>query len=83
MDTIMTKLGFIDVSSLIDRGIDRLGNWLAELFEEWTSFEIRYAHQQMKRKTRKQLLNMDEQMLKDIGITREEAEKEANRGFWD
>ena len=32
---------------------------------------------------RRELLALDERMLKDIGITRAEAEREADRPFWD
>lgn len=34
-------------------------------------------------KSRKQLLGLSEAQLRDIGITRAQADKEANRGFWD
>lgn len=34
-------------------------------------------------KTRKDLLNLSDEQLKDIGITKVQAEFEANRGFWD
>lgn len=33
--------------------------------------------------TRQDLLEMDERMLKDIGLTRREAEQEAGRAPWD
>lgn len=35
------------------------------------------------RRERQRLLDLDEHMLKDIGITREQAEKEAARWMWD
>jgi len=34
-------------------------------------------------KTRKELLNLSDDQLKDIGVTKREALKEANRDFWD
>ena len=33
--------------------------------------------------TRRQLAAMDQRMLADIGISRAEAQEEANRAFWD
>ena len=33
--------------------------------------------------SRRHLAAMDDRMLKDIGITRYDAQIEANRGFWD
>ena len=32
---------------------------------------------------RRRLLALDERMLKDIGLSRSDAEREAHRGFWD
>lgn len=32
---------------------------------------------------RRRLLALDERMLKDIGLSRSDAEREARRGFWD
>ncbi len=34
-------------------------------------------------RTRKELLNLSESQLNDIGRTKEQAQKEANRDFWD
>ncbi len=34
-------------------------------------------------RSRKQLLELDERILRDIGVSRGEAEREAGRGFWD
>lgn len=34
-------------------------------------------------RTRKQLKHLDARMLRDVGITREEADAEASKHFWD
>ncbi len=41
--------------------------------------EVRRARQ----KTRKELLDLSDEQLKDIGISKAQALNEANRGFWD
>ena len=33
--------------------------------------------------TRKELLNLTDEQLKDVGITKAQAKHEGNRGFWD
>ncbi|QBF31710.1 DUF1127 domain-containing protein [Thalassococcus sp. S3] len=40
-----------------------------------TEWHIRY-------RTRKDLTHLDAHLLRDIGLTREEAQREANRAFW-
>ena len=34
-------------------------------------------------RTRKELLDLSDEQLKDIGITQSQRNEEANRGFWD
>jgi uncharacterized protein YjiS (DUF1127 family) len=46
-------------------------------WREWLSAMLRAME------TRRYLVEMDERMLKDIGITRSEALEEANRAPWD
>lgn len=38
---------------------------------------------QERRRTRRALANMDDHILKDIGVTRPQAQKESLRPFWD
>lgn len=53
-------------------------------FENSTSKTVGEFDQRLERqRTRKQLLNLDERQLRDIGITRAQAETEAKRDFWD
>jgi len=41
------------------------------------------AHMWRKRRERQQLLDLDEHLLKDIGITRQQAEKESAKWMWE
>jgi uncharacterized protein YjiS (DUF1127 family) len=50
----------------------RTSGWLAWLAEAVRAIE-----------TRRNLVGMDDRMLKDIGVSRGEAEEEANRAPWD
>ena len=40
-------------------------------------------HQLERRRSRKALLEMSDEMLKDIGLSRSDADGEARRPFWD
>lgn len=42
----------------------------------------RLQHRLQKARSRKQLLTLSEAQLKDIGVTREQAVREARKGFW-
>ena len=54
-------------------GLERIMNNISD------ELEVRRARQ----RTRKELLDLSEEQLKDIGISKAQALKEANRGFWD
>ena len=53
----------------------------------WGQYLVRFAHYFLTSldvaRQRKQLLALDESALKDIGISRTDALREANRDFWD
>ncbi len=53
----------------------------------WGQYIVRFAHYFLTSldvaRQRKQLLTLDERTLKDIGISRTDALREANRHFWD
>jgi len=57
-------------------GVRSLGQYLAR-FTHYFLTSLDVARQ------RKQLLALDESALKDIGISRTDALREANRDFWD
>ncbi|RUR31948.1 DUF1127 domain-containing protein [Vreelandella andesensis] len=42
--------------------------------------QLRHYHQ--RRRSRRQLLTLDDRLLADIGITRAEARKEGHKRFW-
>lgn len=44
------------------------------------STQLRQYHQ--RRRSRRQLLTLDDRLLNDIGITREQAKKEGQKAFW-
>lgn len=50
----------------------RLSGWLARLFDLHAA-----------QRSRRALRDLDPAILRDIGLTREEALREATRGFWD
>ena len=54
----------------------RLAAWLLR------AIELVLAWQEVARQ-RRSLLELDDRLLKDIGITRADAEREASRPFWD
>ena len=53
----------------------------------WSQYLVRFTHYFLTSldvaRQRKQLLALDESALKDIGISRTDALREANRDFWD
>lgn len=53
-----------------------IGRWL-KVFAAWCAACARRS------KERRKLARLDERMLKDIGISRLDALREANRPFWD
>ncbi|GGC93671.1 DUF1127 domain-containing protein [Vreelandella lutescens] len=46
--------------------------------------QLRYqlSHYQQRRRSRRQLLTLDDHLLKDIGLTREQACQEGKQTFW-
>jgi uncharacterized protein YjiS (DUF1127 family) len=56
-----------------------LGSSLLTILDCWrTTFKLAYE----RHRQRKQLMEMDNRQLKDIGITPEEAEQEARKPIW-
>ncbi len=53
------------------------------LFGGLVRIEHEFAVRQERQRSRRQLLQADDRTLRDIGITRSQARREALRGFWD
>lgn len=73
----MTRANLTSSLSLLSLGprrprIAALVVRFARVTRDWTT----------RRRTRQQLSDLDEHMLKDIGITQAQAAKEARRPFW-
>lgn len=63
--------------SRLSRILAKLGAMLAEARRRQVSIEFEKVRQ------RRILLQLDDRLLKDIGITREEAEREGHKVFWE
>lgn len=46
------------------------------------NFINRLQYRLQKARSRRQLLTLSEEQLKDIGVTRKQAEMEAKKGYW-
>lgn len=76
MGAIMT----ISISNLLIAAFQGRGSDFEARFRDAVEeVSVRSARQ----KTRRELLRLDDRELRDIGITREQALKEARRTFWD
>ncbi|AIA73962.1 MAG: DUF1127 domain-containing protein [Vreelandella alkaliphila] len=47
-----------------------------------TQFRCQLRHYHQRRRSRRQLLTLDDRLLEDIGITRTQAQKEGCKPFW-
>jgi len=47
-----------------------------------TQLRYQLSHYQQRRRSRRQLLTLDDHLLKDIGLTREQACQEGKQTFW-
>ena len=56
----------------------RAANWPRWMRSTWCHFR----HMQDRRRQRRALLELDEHLLADIGVSREQAKREANKLFW-
>ena len=53
-------------------------------FSEYVKNSLKFVQKaHMISRERHQLLELDDERLKDLGLTKEQADKEANRPFWD
>ena len=66
-----------------ESGFDRLQKRCSQAISGIIDVDFRLRHRIDKYRSRRQLRELDERMLKDIGVTREEALEEARRGFFE
>ncbi len=76
-----SKRMLINLSGLDLLGFSgRTGEWLGESVHKFA----KVIHEWNRRyRTRKELLEMEDYMLKDIGISRSDALREGNKPFWE
>ena len=78
MDTMTNRLGKVAlrfVAVFIKAGF--------MFFQRGYSLKAEYQWRVERYKSRKQLLRLEDHLLRDIGVSRGDANLEANRDFWD
>ncbi len=73
----------IDTIYGLNRFLAFLGNCATAIETSINNRSVEIEWRRERQRTRKQLLKLSEHQLRDIGISREEAEAEARRDFWD
>ena len=73
----------IDTIYGLNRVVAYLGECANAIEKSVTKRSAEVQWRQERQRTRLQLLKLSEHQLRDIGITRREAEAEAKRDFWD
>ena len=66
-----------------ETGFDRFQKRCSQVISGIIDVDFRLRHRIDKYRSRRQLRELDERMLKDIGVTREEALEEVRRGFFE
>lgn len=76
-----TKRALMNLSGLDFLGFsERVGGWLGGSAQKFVGTIRRWNH---RHRTRRALLDMEDRMLKDIGISRSDALGEGRKAFWE
>lgn len=65
----------IEISSAAYRAVDRVENFFVAITDTISTWSMRARN-------RKMLAQMDDRLLKDIGLTRSDVEAEISKHFW-
>jgi uncharacterized protein YjiS (DUF1127 family) len=57
-------------------------NAIADILQEAIELSRTCSHMAQRRRERQALLDLDDWLLDDIGVTREQAERQARKWFW-